>query len=158
MNFFVDYKYAIFWLVLVIVFGVIEGVTPQLASIWFAGGALAALIVSLFRVDVWIQAVVFVGVSALLLALTRPLVKKRLRAAVVPTNSDAAIGKVAVVTERIDNTGATGFVRLDGTLWTARSADGSPVEEGEEVIVDRIEGVKLIVSRKTENESAADAE
>ena len=158
MNFFVDYKYAIFWLVLVIVFGVIEGVTPQLASIWFAGGALAALIVSLFRVDVWIQAVVFVGVSALLLALTRPLVKKRLRAAVVPTNSDAAIGKVAVVTERIDNTGATGFVRLDGTLWTARSADGSPVEEGEEVIVDSIEGVKLIVSRKTENESAADAE
>lgn len=158
MNFFVDYKYAIFWLVLVIVFGVIEGVTPQLASIWFAGGALAALIVSLFRVDVWIQAVVFVGVSALLLALTRPLVKKRLRAAVVPTNSDAAIGKVAVVTERIDNTGATGFVRLDGTLWTARSADGSPVEEGEEVTVDRIEGVKLIVSRKTENESAADAE
>ena len=158
MNFFVDYKYAIFWLVLVIVFGVIEGVTPQLASIWFAGGALAALIVSLFRVDVWIQAVVFVGVSALLLALTRPLVKKRLRAAVVPTNSDAAIGNVAVVTERIDNTGATGFVRLDGTLWTARSADGSPVEEGEEVIVDRIEGVKLIVSRKTENESAADAE
>lgn len=158
MNFFVDYKYAIFWLVLVIVFGVIEGVTPQLASIWFAGGALAALIVSLFRVDVWIQAVVFVGVSALLLALTRPLVKKRLRAAVVPTNSDAAIGKVAVVTERIDNTGATGFVRLDGTLWTARSADGSPVEEGEEVIVDRIEGVKLIVSRKTENASAADAE
>lgn len=158
MNFFADYKYAIFWLVLVIVFGIIEGMTPQLASIWFAGGALVALIVSLFHVDVWIQAVVFVGVSALLLALTRPLVKKRLKATVVPTNSDAAIGKVAIVTERIDNTGATGFVKLDGTLWSARSADGTPVEEGEEVTVDRIEGVKLIVSRRVEKTPAADAE
>lgn len=157
MNFFADYKYAIFWLVLVIVFGLIEGMTPQLASIWFAGGALAALIVSLFHVDVWIQIVVFVGTSALLLALTRPLVKKRLRDKTVPTNADAAIGRIAVVTERIDNTAATGFVKLDGTLWTARSADGSVVEAGEEVAVERIEGVKLIV-RRAEESPAADAE
>lgn len=143
-----DYRVSLFWLVLIIVFAVIEGVTPQLVSIWFAGGALCALIVSLFGVDLWIDIVVFVGVSAVLLVLTRPLVKKRWASKTVRTNADAAIGKEAVVTARIDNTEGSGLVNLSGQIWSARSAGGEPIAEGATVLVERIEGVKLIVSEK----------
>ena len=58
------------------------------------------------------------------------------------------LGKEAVVTEDINNTHATGAVKIKGTVWTARSSDDSEIPEGEIVIVKAIEGVKLIVERK----------
>ncbi len=144
-----DIRVSLFWLALVVLFAVIEGVTPQLVSIWFAGGALVALVVSLFGVDVWIEIVVFVAVSALLLILTRPIVKRRFNSKTIRTNADAAIGGTAVVTRPIDNTEGVGLVKLGGQIWSARSSDGSKIPEGREVTVDRIEGVKLIVTEKS---------
>lgn len=143
-----DYTVSLCWLMLVVVFAVIEGATPQLVSIWFAGGALCALIVSLFGVSLWIDIAVFVAVSALLLVLTRPLIKKRWQAKIVRTNADAAIGQDAVVTAAIDNTEGVGLVNLGGQIWSARSENGDPVEEGASVRVLRIEGVKLIVTKE----------
>ncbi|MBR3289878.1 MAG: NfeD family protein [Clostridia bacterium] len=143
-----DYQISLCWLALVVIFAVIEGVTPQLVSIWFAGGALCALIVSLFGVPLWVDIAVFVGVSALLLLLTRPLIKKRWSAQTVRTNADAAIGQDAIVTSRIDNTEGTGLVNLGGQIWSARSENGTPISEGASVRVQRIEGVKLIVTEK----------
>ena len=149
-----DYKISLFWLALIVLFAVIEGMTPQLVSIWFAGGALVALIVSLFGVDLWIEIVVFVAVSALLLVLTRPLVKKRINAKTVRTNADAAIGETAVVTTGIDNTEGEGLVKLGGQIWSARSDGGEKIPEGTTVTVLRIEGVKLIVAEKAHGEES----
>lgn len=143
-----DYTVSLCWFALMVVFAIIEAATPQLVSIWFAGGALCALIVSLFGVDLWVGIAVFVAVSALLLILTRPLIKKRWGPKIVRTNADAAIGKDAIVTSRIDNTEGVGLVNLGGQIWSARSENGAPVEEGETVLVKRIEGVKLIVSKE----------
>lgn len=137
---------TILWGALIVVFLVIEGVTAGLASIWFAAGALAALIAQLLDGALWLQIVLFVVVSALSLALTRPLAKKYVNARVQPTNADMVIGKEAVVTHRIDNVAGTGSASVQGREWTARTEDGSILEAGSLAVVKSIEGVKLIVA------------
>ena len=149
-----DYKVSLFWLALVIFFAVIEGVTPQLVSIWFAGGALVSLIVSLFGAPLWVEVIVFVAVSAILLILTRPLVKRRFAKQIVKTNADALVGGEAVVTQTINNVEGSGLAKILGQVWSARSATGETIPEGTAVTVERIEGVKLIVSVK-ESEDAS---
>ena len=139
---------TIFWLIFTVVTAVLEGLTVQLVSVWFAIGGLAACITSLFTDSIPIQAVVFVVVTAIALVVTRPLVKKLRKKKAEPTNADRYIGKTAVVVERIDNENATGLVKVDNQKWTARSVDGSPIEEGLTVTVAAIEGVKLMVALK----------
>ena len=146
-----EYAATFVWLALIIVFAVIEGVNPQLVSIWFAGGALISMIVSFFDVSLRIQIIVFVFSSAALLALTRPLIKKKIIVRPGKTNSDSNIGKTGVVTAKIDNYLAQGLVQIGGQSWSARSVDDTVIPEGEYVIVERIEGVKLIVSLQNTN-------
>ena len=150
-----DYKVSLLWLALVIFFAIIEGVTPQLVSIWFAGGALVSLIVSLFGAPLWVEIIVFVAVSAILLLLTRPLVKRRFSKQIVKTNADALVGGEAVVTQAIDNVEGAGLAKITGQVWSARSATGEPIPEGTSVTVERIEGVKLIVSVKASEDEAS---
>lgn len=140
-------KMTIFWLIFTVVMAVLEGLTVQLVSVWFAVGGLAACITSLFTDSIPIQAVVFVVVTAIALVVTRPLVKKLRKKKAEPTNADRYLGKTAVVVERIDNENATGLVKVDNQKWTARSVDGSPIEEGLTVTVAAIEGVKLMVQK-----------
>ncbi len=140
-------KMTIFWLIFTVVTAVLEGLTVQLVSVWFAVGGLAACITSLFTDSIPIQAVVFVVVTAIALVVTRPLVKKLRKKKAEPTNADRYLGKTAVVVERIDNENATGLVKVDNQKWTARSVDGSPIEEGLTVTVAAIEGVKLMVQK-----------
>ena len=138
---------AVIWLIAMIVLLGVEAAVPGLVSIWFALGALAALISALFHAPLWLQVVWFVAVSLVTLILTRPLVKKYINSRTTPTNADMGIGKDAVVTERIDNLHAKGAVLLDGKTWTARMDDETQYAEvGETVKVLRIEGVKLIVT------------
>ena len=131
------------WLALIVVFAVIEGATTALTTVWFIGGALAALAAALLHAELWLQITLFFAVSVVLLA---ALVKKYLRPRTVRTNAAGNIGREAIVTEAIDNLHETGAVRLSGVEWTARSADGSPVAVGTVVRIDAIEGVKLIVT------------
>ena len=129
-----------------IVLLVIEGVVPGLISIWFALGALAALVSALLHAPLWLQIVWFLVVSIAALALTRPLAKKYINAKTQPTNADMLIGKECVVRESIDNVLGAGAVSVDGKVWTARTEnDDIKVPEGSRAVVVRIEGVKLIV-------------
>jgi membrane protein implicated in regulation of membrane protease activity len=137
----------IFWLIAVVLFAIIEIVTFQLVAIWVAVGALLALVADTFSLPVWAQLVIFIAVSAVLLVLTRPICKKFLTAKKVSTNADRHIGTVAVVSEDIDNLAQTGRAVISGVPWMARSTDNSVIRAGESVRVERIEGVKLIVSK-----------
>ena len=140
---------VLFWIVAMILFVVVEAVTVGLASIWFAIGALAALICAMVGGPIWLQAVWFVVVSLIALILTRPLVKKYVNGKTVATNADRNIGRTAIVTERIDNLSGTGSVRLDGVEWTARSLDDEcTIPDQTPVVVREIQGVKLIVEPK----------
>ena len=138
---------TMFWLIAFVVLLVVEGIIPGLVSIWFAAGALVALLLSLFVDAVWVQALVFLVVSLLLLALTRPLAMKYVNSRVTPTNADRIVGSDCVVVEEIDNLRGTGAVSADGKVWTARmiTPDGK-APKGSVVKVIRIEGVRLIVS------------
>lgn len=137
-----------FWVVALVVFLIVEAVTAGLVSIWFVFGSLVALICAALGAAVWLQIFWFVIVSVATLVLTRPLVKRYVDSRSVATNADRSIGRTAVVTERIDNLAATGAVKLDGVVWTARSTDDAvAIETGEHVTVRAIEGVKLIVER-----------
>lgn len=137
---------TIFWLVAVIVLGVIEAATVNLVTIWFALGALAALISSVFNGPLWLQLLLFLAVTALTLVITRPLLKKYFnKNSHKPTNADMAIGKQAVVTEAVDNVSGSGAVKCMGKDWSARSENGQAIPVGTIVTVVKIEGVKLIV-------------
>ena len=135
-----------FWLVLTIIFVVVEGLTIGLVSIWFAGGALIAMFLAMAGAGAIWQDVAFLVVSGLLLIATRPFVKKYLMNKKVKTNYESVIGGVAKVTETIDNFNQTGAAFADGKEWTARSTDSAVViEQGALVRVAAVEGVKLMV-------------
>ncbi|MDR1409530.1 MAG: NfeD family protein [Oscillospiraceae bacterium] len=139
------------WLIALGIFLLLEAATAQLVTIWFAVGAVPALTASVFDAPPWLQFTLFVVVSSVSLAATRPLVKKLNRGAKTPTNADRALGETAVVTEEINNVLGSGKVTVRGIPWTARSIDGSGIAEGASVYVERIEGVKLIVSSLGQN-------
>lgn len=134
-----------FWIVIAIAMAAVEFGTVALVSAWFVVGAVVALIAALLGVPFWLQAVIFVLVSGLLLLLFRPFLRKVLQPNKLKTNVDALAGKRALVTQTVDNLRATGTVKLDGVIWAARSANDTPIAEGTVVTVQRVEGVKLMV-------------
>lgn len=139
---------AAVWLAAMVVLLIVEAIVPGLVSIWFAIGALAALIAALLNAPLWLQVVWFLAVSVASLVLTRPLAQRYVNAKVQPTNADALIGRDCVVTEGIDNLAGTGAVKIDGKVWTARAEDeNEKYAVGEIVKALKIEGVKLIVRK-----------
>lgn len=134
----------IFWIIALVVFIVAELATVQFISIWFAIGAIASLICAAFGAPLWVQLIVFLAVSAVLVICTRPFVKK-FQKKIVPTNADLDIGRTCVVTEEIDNDKGLGRVKLDGVFWAARSESGEIIPEGTVVTVKKADGTKLIV-------------
>ena len=149
-----DYQ-AWFWLAMIILFLVIEMITISLVSIWFVGGALAAFIVSYFTGNIWIEVVVFLAVSVLLMVLLRPLARKlsvKQKDQMV-SGAKAMIGRQAVVTEEIDNVHARGAVQVNGQYWTAKTElfkDTIPKDTIVDII--DVDGVKLIVRKAGEKE------
>lgn len=137
---------TVVWLVLLVVFLITEAATVVTVSLWFAAGSLAALVASLLGAPVWLQVVLFLAVSALLLAALRPVVRKHFTPRLTRTNVDSVIGSQGYVTMDIDNMNATGTVKLGSMEWTARSSSGVVIPKGTPVRVDKIEGVKVFVT------------
>lgn len=140
-----EYAMLIFWIVLLVVLVIVEAVTAQLVTIWFAAGAAAALIAERCHAPEWLQWIIFIAVSVIALIATRPLVRKATKNKRQPTNADRCIGQTAVVLEEINNIEGKGQVQVNGIPWTARSLDGTVFKKDELVTVERIDGVKLIV-------------
>ncbi len=133
------------WLGIAILFGIAEAATLGLTSIWFAVGALAALLCALAGAGVILQLAVFALVSCLMLALVRKKVQGVFNGSREATNADRILGQTALVCETIDNAGATGAVKVNGTVWTARSLSDREIPEGAQVVIRSIEGVKVLV-------------
>ena len=140
------------WLVLLIICLVVEALTMGLATIWFAGGALIALLAAAIHAPIWLQVVLFLAVSLLLLFYTRPIAKRFFNRNVTKTNVDTVIGKNAIVVEEIDNLQGKGRVTLAGQEWTARSVEeNGTIPEGAVVEVEAVSGVKLMVREEKIN-------
>ncbi|NBI65515.1 NfeD family protein [Pseudoflavonifractor sp. 60] len=134
-----------FWLIAFIALVAGEAATVGLVCIWFAAGAAGGFVTAVLGGPFWLQLVVFAAVSALTLALVRPAASRFAHPRRSPTNADRVIGQVASVTETIDNEAAAGQVSVLGQIWTARSQLGVVIPKGSQVIVKRIEGVKVFV-------------
>ncbi|MBO5985767.1 MAG: NfeD family protein [Lachnospiraceae bacterium] len=139
-----DYA-MIAWIVVLIAAVVIEIITLGLSSIWFAGGALVALIVAAFHGPLWLQIACFVVVSLLLLIFTRPIAVKYFNKDRVRTNAESIVGRQGIVKNEVNNLKGTGMVTVGGQEWSAQSAEENEVlTEGSVVEVVAISGVKLI--------------
>ena len=136
---------SIIWLVVLAILLVIEFLTLGLTTVWFAGGALVAFLVSLAGGPLWLQLLLFIAVSVVLLLFTRPLAVKYLNKDVQKTNVDSIPGQKGIVTATIVNLKAEGQVTIQGMEWTARAKNGNTIEKGKVVRVTAVEGVKLIV-------------
>lgn len=137
---------VLFWLGFMILFLVIEAVTVGLATIWFAAGALAAIIASALGIGFLGQMMLFLAVSFLLLFFTRPIAVKYISPHKVRTNYEDLIDRTVKITERVDNTEGTGKAVLNGQEWMVRMyQDTLFLEEGDLAKVAAVEGVKLIL-------------
>ena len=138
--------YLIIWLVLMIVFLIAESQSVTMVSLWFAAGALGALIAEICGAELWLQIVIFFALSIVLLASLRPIARKYFTPKISKTNVDSVIGQTGLVTADIDNIAAQGQVKLGAMEWSARSTSGEAIKAGTLVKVDKIEGVKAFVS------------
>ena len=144
--------YIVFWLAMVIVFLAVELTTVTLTSIWFAAGALIALIVAMVGGGLGVQIIAFLIAAFGMFFATKPWADKMINAKKTSTNADRAVGEEARVVERINNLDQTGRVIVRGQDWMARTEnDKEIIEQGELVRVLRISGVKVIVERVKED-------
>ena len=143
---------TIVWLGIFVILLIIEILTMGLTTIWFAGGALAAFGAGVIGFGLVVQVVVFVVVSVLLLVLTRPLAVKYFNQERQKTNAESLIGQQALVIEDIDTLQSAGRVEVNGQEWSAKTDDpDGKIEKNKIVVIDGIQGVKLIVRDKEEN-------
>ena len=147
-------KEVIIWLVLLILFIGIETVTLGLNSIWFAGGALVALVIAALHGPVWLQIILFLLTALLMLFFTRPVAMKYFNRGRVKTNVESIVGKKAVVTGEINNLLSQGTVVVSGQEWSARSCEeGITIPKDAVVIVEAVSGVKLMVREQLPQET-----
>lgn len=139
---------TIIWLVVAIVLGVVELMTLGLISIWFAIGAVAAMLASIAGGNIWTQLIVFIVVSGAILFSVRPIAAKYINSNVKKTNIDALVGRKLIAKTDIDNLKGIGKVDMDGSTWLAVSTDDNvTIHAGEEVVITKVVGAKLIVER-----------
>ena len=144
---------AIFWLIAMVIFIAAEAMTVSLVSIWFAVGALGAIIVALTGGGLTFQVTVFLALAVVLLLSLRGIVRKHFTPRITRTNVDSVIGATGVVVTPVNNIAALGQVQIGGVEWSARSTDGSHIPAGTMVKVDKIEGVKVFVTPVREEAS-----
>jgi membrane protein implicated in regulation of membrane protease activity len=138
-----------FWLIIFILLVMVELATMGLTTVWFAGGALAAIVIAALDLQIWLQVVIFLVVSILLLYFTRPIAVKYFNKDRIKTNVESYVGRDVIVISEVDNLQGIGQVTLDGQEWTARTAvHGITMPIGTVGVVKAVEGVKLIIEEK----------
>lgn len=135
------------WLILIAAFAVIEGVTVQLVSIWFAIGSIGGLIAYALDASLPVQIITAVAVSVVLMLLLRKFVFNVLKPKDIKTNADSLIGKSIIVTEQVNNIKNEGSGKINGLTWKLRSEDGTVIDENETAEIKAIKGVTLIVAK-----------
>lgn len=135
------------WLIVAVVLAVIEASTAQLVCIWFALGAVCAMITAIITENVLIQVLIFIFSTAVFLILTRKIVRRLTDVKASKTNADSLIGKEFIVLEEVDNLKETGTLKVSGTVWSVRNTEEGVIPSGTKVIIEKIEGVKLFVKK-----------
>lgn len=133
------------WLIIAGLFIIIETFTSGFLIFWFGIGALVSMIISIFIEDIFIQTIIFIISSVILIFATKPFVKKFTNSQTISTNINSLIGKTGIVVKEIDNLASVGQVKVNGELWSAKSIDNQIISENTKVEIIKIDGVQLIV-------------
>lgn len=144
---------SMLWLIVAIACGLIEAITLGIATIWFAIGALIALVFALFNAPLLVQILIFLVSSCILLYFTRPIAQKVLKIGHTKTNIETLKGKTGIVIKEIDNIQGTGQVKVGGQIWSAKTFDDEKILEGSKIEILDIQGVKLVVAQKNKGEA-----
>ena len=145
---------VIFWLVAMVALIVIELATLGLTTIWFACGALAAVIAAALDAPLLLQILMFVVVSFAVLLAVRPIAVKYFNNDRTRTNIESMIGRQAIVVSEIDNMQGVGQVSVNGMDWSARSTINElKISVGRVVVIRAVDGVKLIVEENKTNKA-----
>lgn len=138
------------WLIIAILFFILEMMGPNFLVFWLGVGALLTMIVSIFVDSIVIQIGIFTISSIALLFLTRPFFKKMTKQDTVATNAYALVGKTGIVTKEIDPIHGVGQIKIAGETWSAKSLSEDIIAKGEIITVIKIDGVKAIVEKSKE--------
>ncbi len=139
------------WAAVTILAIVVESIVGDLVTIWFIPAGVLSVILSLlpFNIPVWLQVLIFLTVSTILVIMSKTIWKELFKKnPLVKTNLDGVVGNEALVVEKIDNIEGKGAVKIFGKVWSALSDDGSIIDENELVTVKEIRGVKLVCIKK----------
>ncbi len=153
MDFIVQNYDALLWLLLFAVFLIAEAASSALISLWFAAGAIASMFIAFLGLPGWVQILVFLAVSGIVLLVAKPWIEKTVNQKTIKTNADRVLGALGTVTEEIDNLASNGRVSVFGQSWAARTEDDSVIRQGEKVRIIKIDGVKLIVKKQESEET-----
>ena len=138
------------WLIIAILFFILEMMGPGFLLFWVGIGALITMVVSLFVDSIAIQIGVWVISSIALLFCTRPFANKFAKTDTTVTNAKSIIGKTGIVTKEINPMKETGQIKVNGEVWSAKSSKDNVIEEGAQIIILNIDGVKAIVEKAKE--------
>lgn len=141
---------AIVWAVFIVVSAIIELQTVDLVSIWFTVGAIGALIAALFKLSIWIQLALFVGIAIIAIICTRPIAKRMQQKEIIHTNADRIIGEFAIVTKQI-TPNEIGEVKIEGRIWRAYCDNNMIFDVDEKVVIEAISGSKVLVAKLEKN-------
>lgn len=142
-----EFSNEVLWIVVAVVCLIIEAATLGLTTIWFAAGAIIALVFAEFNTPLLVQVLVFLVSSSVILYFTRPIAQRVLKIGHTRTNADRLIGKIAIVTMEINPIEGLGQVKVAGKIWSAKSYDEQIIEENSKVEITEIQGVKLVVKK-----------
>ena len=137
------------WTAILIIAVVFEMMTPQLVSIWFAAGAVIALVLSAFGLPIWVQVLVFAVSSLTLLLIIKPIINKKAKqdSEGVTVAAESLVGEEAVVTKDILADGV-GEIKERYEHYSAVSLDNEPIMQGEKVVIVELRGNKVVVKKK----------
>lgn len=138
---------SICWILAIIIFLAMEATTAALVSIWFAGGAVAALIASLFGASILVQILLFLVVSVACVIVLRNVAVKNFERKKADTNLDRIIGQSVIITQTVNNTTREGTASINDVEWKVKSENDEVILAGETATVTAIEGVKLVVKK-----------
>ena len=131
---------------------VLEIVTSDIDSIWFTASSVVCLILSIFVSTWWIQVIVFVVLSVVLIIATRPITKKMMDREIISTNADKVIGQTGVITQAFEGD-SVGEVRIEGQLWRCINRDQLSFSDGEKVKIEGISGNKVVIKKTLDNQT-----
>lgn len=141
---------SLIWLALIIAFILVEAFTYQLICIWFAVGSIGGLIASFVTDNYIVQITAFIIISIIALICIRPAVKRGLKPKGLKTNVEDLLGKDVMITEDVCNLNSSGQGKVNGMIWTVRSVDNVDIKKGKTAVIEKVEGVKLIVKEREE--------